>query len=153
MTGRWEIRIPAPFKILSYNQDQKGGSSARRKKWRDEAYRRIEDERVPTGLTRIRLDIQIRFPAAADRDETNYHPTVGKPLTDACGPERRTKLGDGRVIVAKGHGIVRDDNSRYLHCSDDPHITFGIPVGRDDPRWPHGLVILTITDLSQETTP
>lgn len=145
----WQLRIPAPHKILSYNQDQGKGARAHRKAWRDTAYGRIRDAHVPTGLTRVRIDIEIRFPTAARRDESNYGPTVGKPCVDAVGPERRTKLADGSVRVARGMGVIPDDTSRYLCCTDDPHITFGDPIGRADPRWPFGYVILTITDMSE----
>lgn len=151
MTGRrWEIRIPAPIRILSFNQDQGRGARAHRKVWRDEAHRLIGDARVPVGLDRIRIDINIRFPAAGRRDISNYHPTIAKPIVDAIGPQR-VYVREGVTTIARGHGIIRDDTPQFLCCTDCPHITFGEPVGRDDPRWPYGLVVLTITDMSAVT--
>lgn len=153
MTGQvWYVRIPAPIRILSFNQDTGKGARHNRRKWREAAYEAIRDAHVPVGLDRIRVDIEIRFPAAGHRDIPNYHPTVAKPIVDALGPERRTRTPAGPVVVAKGHGVIPDDTSAYLCCTDDPHIRFGLPVGRADPRWPFGLVMLTITDLSAVTT-
>jgi len=149
---RWQIRIPAPHRIVSYNHDQGRGANAHRKAWRDTAFARIGDGHVPTGLTRVRIDIEIRFPTAARRDEANYHPTVAKPIVDAIGPERRRRLSDGRTVLMRGRGIIADDSNKFVHCTDCPHITFGEPIGRADPRWPFGYVILTITDLSQEAS-
>lgn len=148
----WQVRIPAPHKILSYNQDQGKAKSAHKRAWREGAYGRIQDAHLPKGLTRVRIDIEIRFPSVANRDEPNYHPTVAKPIVDALGPERRTRLGDGSIRLDRGYGVIANDNGQFMHCTDCPHITFGDPIGRADPRWPHGYVVLTITDLSQEAS-
>lgn len=149
--GVWVVRIPAPIRIRSVNQRIQGrGDSAYRRLWRETAYAELVDAHVPQGLDRVRIDIQIRFRKPARRDTSNYH-SIAKPIVDACGPERRTRLPrGGGVAVARGHGVIADDTPRFLCCTDDPHITFGDPVG-DDPRWPFGLVMLTITDLSTVT--
>lgn len=154
MTGRlWVIRIPAPIQILSVNGESGPAVSRNRKTWRTTAYYWIEQhcghESIPTDLDRAQFDIEIRFPTAGRRDESNYN-NVAKPILDAAGPELRY-MRQGKQVFGPGHGIVADDSGRYLHCSDCPHITFGEPVGRDDPRWPYGLVMLTITDLSAVT--
>lgn len=146
---RWHIRIPASAKICSVNQEEGPVARRNRKSWRRDAYDKIRDASIPTGLTRIRVDVEIRFPAAVRRDNSNYH-NIAKPIVDALGPERRTIRGQD-VIVSKGHGIIADDSAKFLHCADCPHITFGDPVGAD-PRWPYGLVTLTVTDLSGEVT-
>lgn len=157
MTDRWVIRIPAPIQIHSVNGESGRSVSRNRKTWRETAYGQIEQHRdprhassIPTGLDRIRIDVEIRFPVPARRDEANYH-NIAKPIVDAIGPERRY-VRQGVPVIGRGHGIVPDDSGRYMCCPDDPHITFGEPVGRNDPRWPYGLVMLTITDLSQEKT-
>lgn len=155
MTGRrWEIRIPAPIRIVSVNGESGHAVSRNRKTWRETAFYWIGQHRDPnlvssilTGLDRIRVDIEIRCPTSVRRDESNYN-NVCKPILDAIGPELRY-MRQGKQVFGPGHGIIADDSGRFLHCSDCPHITFGAPTGRYDPRWPYGLVTVTITDLSE----
>lgn len=153
--GPWVIPIPAPVEIMSYNKDKADswGSSRRRADWRRTGFAKVTAARLPKLLERIRVDVEIRFPRnAARRNEVNYHPTVGKPLVDALTPERSYTHSKGPKkgmrVVEMGYGLIADDTWPPLHCADCPHITFGEPVGAKNPRYPFGLVVLTITDLS-----
>lgn len=146
MSGRqWMIRIPAPVRIRSINQSGDRRAAARdRKAWRETAYGRVMAAHIPTGLIRPRIQLEIRFTGRARRDNANYQSTIAKPIVDALGPERRS-LVDGRMRISRGAGVIVDDSAGYLHCTDCPHIVIGDPV-RADPRWPLGLVVLTIQE-------
>lgn len=79
------------------------------------------------GMTRARIDADVRFADAMIRDEANYQATL-KPIVDE--------------LVR--WGMLPGDDPRYL---DGPHITIGEPLaaGRAGRR---GLVMLRIEDLS-----
>lgn len=148
MTGRvWSVRIPAPIRMRSINGESSSRARSRdRKTWRETAYGRMQPCQIPKGLERIRIDLVLRFPSHARRDEANYHPTIAKPIVDAIGPGR-SYWRDRVKVTGRGLGIIADDSSGFLHCPDCPHIRFGDPVPAD-PRWPFGLVEVTITDLT-----
>ena len=155
-TTTWTIMIPAPVRLVSANAESDWQRGPNHRAIRDTAYGRIATSGITTGLALVRVDLEIRFPRnAARRNETNYHPTVGKPCVDALGPERRYVISKGKrkgtTVLERGFGVVADDTSPPLHCPDCPHIRFGEPTGRD-PRHPFGLLVLTVTDLSEETT-
>lgn len=145
----YTVRIPAPVKMISINEERNThprSAATMRKKWRQTAYGKLVAANFPRGLDRIRIDLELRFTSHGHRDIVNYHPTVGKPIVDAVGPERRFTRA-GKPVVGLGRGVIIDDDPAHLGCGDDPHLRFGELV-RADPRWPLGLVVLTITDLS-----
>lgn len=151
-TRTWTITIPAPVRIVSANAEGDWRRGPNHRAIRDTAYARIATSGIARGLTLVRVDLEIRFPRnAARRNETNYHPTVGKPVVDALGPERRYVISKGarkgQTVLERGYGVITDDTSPPLHCPDCPHIRFGAPTGRD-PRRPFGELVLVVTDLS-----
>ncbi len=149
----WTLVIPAPQLIASVNTGKHWRVTSRIKSgWRDAMVTYLRQARIPTGLTRIRVDIELRFPTAGrNRDASNYHPLVGKPLVDAMAAPRRYQIGKGKRagqwVVEPGYGLIPDDQpKRHLHCEDCPHLRVSEVKG---PR-PYGQVVITITDLSEE---
>lgn len=155
--GPWTIVIPAPVRIVSANAESDWAKVRNHRAWRDTAYAKIAVLALPRHLAAIRIDLEIRFPTnRGRRNETNYHPTVGKPCTDALGPQRKYAIARGKhagtVVLERGWNVVDDDTSPPLHCPDCPHIRFGVPLTVDERlKWRFGLAVMTVTDLSQES--
>lgn len=148
----WTLTFPAPAKMLSANHRiHRMAASKNRKQWREAVVTYARAAKLPRDLTRVRIGIELRFPTKLDRDPPNYHGNVAKPCVDALGPGRRYR-SKGAVVVEPGHGVIPDDNPRYLHCQECPHLRIGPATGRN-PAAPYGQVVITITDLTQETPP
>jgi hypothetical protein len=139
----WTLTFPAPAAMMSVNGNPHWRkTSPARKAFREAMFVHAKAAKVPVGLSRIRVDISLRFPAGGRRDAGNYHGNVAKPLVDAIGPAINT-VRAGKPIVAPGLGVIADDTAEYL---DGPFLTLGPKV--DDPkRCPYGQVVVTITDL------
>ncbi|HEX6681525.1 MAG TPA: hypothetical protein VF062_01935 [Candidatus Limnocylindrales bacterium] len=149
MTVRvWTLEIPSPHKMLSANGNKPWQeTSAAKREWRAAAHIWAQKARLPRGLDRVRVDIELHFTARrARRDAPNYHPYVCKPIVDALAASRRVR--DSRQPsgwrIEPGYGLIPDDTEAHL---DGPH-----PTIADEPadrrKYPLGLAIVTITDLS-----
>jgi hypothetical protein len=142
----WVLTFPAPAPITSVNRrDHHWAVGAeQRRLWREAVYTYVRQARLPTGLTKVRIDIQLCFPTGARRDEANYHPTVAKPIVDALGPGRayRSRAARTGTVSEVGYGLIPDDTPAHL---DGPYITFGPPIGRNKG---YGRVTITITELT-----
>lgn len=142
----WTLAFPAPAELISVNGNPPWRRTyAARKALREAMAVYARQARLPVGLSRIRFDVELRFPTASRRDGPNYHGHVAKPLVDAVGPAINTMRG-GKPVQALGHGLIPDDTARYL---DGPHIVIG-PTCADRLRTPYGEITVTITDLSGE---
>jgi hypothetical protein len=139
----WTLAIPAPEPMKSANAREHWRAVSRsRRTWREAAYLWAATAKLPRGLAKIRIDVELRFTAVRRRDAPNYHPTVIKPCVDALGPQRIVR-GKNGIRVEPGWGLIPDDTAEYLDLTS-PRI--GVPVPRGS--YPHGLVVLTITDLT-----
>lgn len=144
----WTLRFPAPAPMLSVNGNPHWRkTSPIRKTWREAMFVHAKAAKLPTGLPRVRFEVELRFPTASRHDASNYHANVVKPLVDAIGPEIDTVRG-GKPVKAVGYGLIPDDTAQYL---DGPYPHEGPKVG-DPKRCPFGEVTVTITDLSGEVT-
>lgn len=121
-----------------------------RKDWRLAAYLALIDAKVPRGLGRIELQIEMRFPDRAHRDTGNFEPTL-KPIIDALGGKRlyrnERKKTDYGIVYEPGREIIADDTPRHLVRTN---ATIGEPLGRTNPI--KGIVVLTIRQLPAEET-
>ncbi|MEU7170362.1 hypothetical protein ABZ949_02575 [Micromonospora tulbaghiae] len=143
-TRVWTVAIPAPTPMQTSNRREHWSAiSRRRKAWRETAYARIAHAGLPTGLTRIRVDVELRFTTNRRRDAPNYYSDVIKPCIDALAPERRAKKPGGGYRVERGWGVIPDDTAEFLDLTA-PKIGPVVPKGLH----PFGLVVLTVTDLS-----
>jgi hypothetical protein len=147
-TRTWTLTIPAPARMFSINTSEHWRvTGAAKKAWREAAFLYARQAKLPTGLARIRIDIVLHFTNnSRGRDTANYHPHVGKPLTDGLAAGRTVKAKTG-VRIEPGYGLVADDTPAHL---DGPHLLIGEPVSRK--QHPFGLAILTITDLSGDAS-
>lgn len=145
-TRVWTLAIPAPVPMKSANSNDHWRTTSRsRRTWREAAYGRAALAKLPRGLHRIRVDVELRFTTVRRRDAPNYHAGVIKPCIDALTPERRVRKKDGSYRVEHGWGLIPDDTAEFLDLTA-PRI--GDPVSSG--LHPYGLVVLTITDLSGE---
>lgn len=119
-----------------------------RKDWRLASYIALLAAKVPRGLGRIELGIEMRFPDRAQRDTGNFEPTL-KPIIDALGNSRLYRSAnvkeDHRMVYEPGRKIIADDTPNNLVR---PNATIGDPLGRNNPI--KGIVILTIRQLPLE---
>lgn len=119
-----------------------------RRDWRTAAYLALLEAKVPPGLGRIELGIELRFPDRRRRDTDNPGPTL-KAIVDALGKRRlyrsKNKKKDYGIVYELGREIIPDDAPQYLVRKD---ITIGEPLGRDNPI--KGIVVLTIRQLPAE---
>lgn len=158
MSGQtWAFTFPAPAKMQTTNTAKHwGAASSARSTFRSVTYLHAIRAKLPRGLDRVRVDIELRFPRAAVRDATNYHPLVAKPCLDSLSRARRYQITRGSRagtwVVEPGYGLIPDDNPKaHLHCEDCPHLRISAALG---PK-PFGEIAITITDLSDlaEETP
>lgn len=140
----------APSAMLSINTGKHPAVTRRAKReWRDLAYQIALVNRLPKGLPKVRIDVELRFPKGARRDPLNYYPWVVKPIVDGFGPHRRyqiTKgLRKGAWEVEPGWGLIPDDSPRHLE-GGSPNITIGEPLGKSIPLAQRfGVAVVTIT--------
>lgn len=148
MTARhWTLELRAPTPMRSTNAFRRmhwRPISDDRRTWRQLACAEARRAKLPTGLSRVRIDAVLHFTDRRHRDEANHYDVL-KPIVDALGPER--KVRDAKQPtgwrVEPGHGLIPDDTPAHL---DGPHLAIGEPVDRR--RFPFGRVTVTITDLS-----
>lgn len=143
-TRVWTLMIPAPTAMQTSNRREHWRAIApRRRAWRESAYWHAAAAKLPKGLGRVRIDVELRFTTNRRRDAPNYYPEVIKPCVDALSPPKQVKSKNG-VRVEPGWGLVSDDTAEFVDLTAP---TIGPTVSRAE--YPHGLVVLTITDLSQ----
>lgn len=116
--------------------------------WRKAAYNALSAKRLPKGLGRASVVIELRCVETRDRDVPNYEPTF-KPIKDAMQPMRRylakDKKGKDKLVIELGVGLIPGDHKKYL---DLPEAFEGSPLGRNHKS--KGQVILHITPLQEE---
>lgn len=143
-TRVWTLTIPAPAKMLSENSRHHWRVTGPAvKEWRAASFLYATQARLPKHLARVRIDVELHFTDARERDSHNYHRYVVKPCVDGmCRP--RKVNGKSGVRVEPGYELVDDDSPRFV---DGPHITIGEKVTKA--QYPLGLAVVTITDLSE----
>jgi hypothetical protein len=143
---RWTLTFPAPAEMLSVNGNPNWRrTSPVRKVWREAVYIHARAAKLPTGLARVRIELDLRFPRGGRRDPGNYHANVAKPCVDALGPAIDTVRG-GKPVHGDGYGLIADDTPQYL---DGPFIRLG-PSGRRAGA-PFGEVEIVITEITGGT--
>lgn len=141
----YQLMIPAPDKWLSANDRRhRYGQAAVVRTWRQAAFTYARKAQLPRGLARVRIDAVLHFPTRRGRDEANYQSTL-KPIVDGLGPDRTRITTAGKKIFAPGWGLITDDTPEHL---DGPHLAIS-----PHPVAAPGYVVVTITDLSEVTTP
>lgn len=144
-TRTWTLLIPAPTTMQTSNRRERWHSIApRRRAWREAAYWQAAAAKLPRGLTKVRIDVVLRFTTNRRRDAPNYHPEVIKPCVDALAPPKTAKTGKGER-VDPGWGLIPDDTEEFVFLTE-PEIGPTVPKA----EYPYGLVELTITDISGE---
>ena len=112
------------------------------KMWRGATYAAAKVARLPTGLTRVRVEAVAHFRGRSPvRDSGNLAPTL-KAVLDGLGPSREY-LWRGRRVHGIGYGLVPDDSDQFV---DGPHWTIGEAL----PAKPYanvGHLIVTITEV------
>ena len=134
----WTLTVRAPDVWINANKQlPHRAHTALVAVWRRAAYTYARHARLPQGLTRVRIQPVARLygPGVA-RDAANLAPTI-KAVVDGLGPPHGT---------APGWGLIPDDSDRHLLLDQ-------VVIDRG-PRRPYqlGELVLTITDLSRETT-
>jgi hypothetical protein len=144
VTRIWKLIIPAPAVMYTENTTKSHWvTSPAVKAWREASFVYAQQARLPKGLGRVRIDVQLHFTDTRERDALNLHKYVVKPLVDGLSRSRTVKTKKGfRVEV--GYGLVPDDNPRHV---DGPYPTIGAKV--DKKVHPLGLAVVTIADLSE----
>lgn len=142
----WELTIPAPAKMFSENSRLHWSTSSPAvRAWREASYLYAKQAKLPKGLGRVRIDVELHFITAARRDRYNFHRYVAKPLVDGLASPRTVNSRSG-VRVEPGYGLVPDDNPTFV---DGPFITIGAKV--DKKAYPLGLAVVTITELAGQS--
>lgn len=126
------------------------------KLWRKAAYNALLKKRLPKGLPRARVQIEIRCDQHKKRDVAqNYWPTF-KRVIDAVQPfnqyTRIGKNGKPELVIEWGVGLIPGDHKDFL---DLPEPVEGPTLGRDfkvNGMPVNGQVILHITPLPAETS-
>jgi Holliday junction resolvase RusA-like endonuclease len=146
-TRTWTLTVHGPAPMYSVNtREHWRKTSAARKEWREATYLLAKQAKLPKLLGRVRIDITLHFTDSRPRDTANFHPTVGKPCTDALAGGRIVRQKNGVMRTEVGYELIADDTPRHL---DGPHLQIGGPVSKKD--HPYGLAVITITDLSEGT--
>lgn len=145
-TRTWTVAIPAPHPMKTANRTEHWSAGSRRRRdWRENAYAQYALADLPRGLARIRVYVELRFTTNRRRDAPNYYTDVIKPCVDALSPERRVKRQRGGGFrLERGWGVVPDDTAEFVDLQVP---TIGPVVAKTS--HPFGLVVLTITDLSE----
>jgi hypothetical protein len=143
-TRTWQLTIPAPAKMFSANTGahwRRTGEA--RKAWREASFLYATQAKLPKGLGRVRIDVSLHFTVNRGRDDSNYHPYVGKPIVDGLSKSRTVK-GKNGTRVEPGYELIPDDTSEFLE-SGGPSIVIGDKVSKV--QYPLGLAVVTITDV------
>lgn len=138
MSRTWTLTVVAPCEWLTANmilgELDKYARARIVKAWRQATYVAAFDARLPTGLDRVRIEVEARFRGRPPvRDRSNLDPTI-KACVDGLGPAR------GR---SAGWGLIPDDDDKHL---DGPHLTIGPPLPLDGHR-SKGLLNITIKEI------
>ena len=149
----WTLTFNAPAELMSVNTNKHWRTTSPvRRAWREATVQHAKAAKLPKGVAKIRVEIELRFPTGGRRDAPNYYSYVTKPIIDALGPSRTYTIRKGPraglVVHEPGYGMVCDDTAEYV---DFPTPTIG-PVAGRKPTAPYGEVTVTITDLSGEVT-
>ncbi|MFG3710787.1 hypothetical protein [Micromonospora sp. NPDC047730] len=140
---RWQFELRAVHKMQSSNDNKHwSGTREARATWRAIAAKAADRLRMPKGLARIRVDIELVFPAKAKRDAPNYYQEIGKRIVDGLGPQRIVRGKNPRI--EPGHGVVVDDTAKQVH---GPNITISERLA-DTSTHPFGYAVVTVWDLS-----
>ncbi len=136
----WTLTVEACVPWLTSNKRGRYAIAQLVRVWRRAAYEAARVAKLPTGLDRVRIDLEARFRGPAPvRDRMNLYPTV-KAVIDGLGPSRVS----AHTPHAVGWGLIPDDDDTHL---DGPHLSIG-PRLPDAPYATHGHLLVTITDLS-----
>lgn len=146
MTGRrWTITVPAPCDWITANDKRHWTDKAGLvKQWRDATYLQAKKAKLPTGLTKVRIDVVVQFAGRPPvRDLINIAPTL-KAAADGLGPAHVGTTRSTGAYAAAGYGLIPDDDLTHL---DGPHWTIGDPMPAKA-YGPKGQLVLTIRELS-----
>lgn len=157
----WTLTIPAPT-LTTTQKDRKSGLPKYRtsagwltlndrmhhmaraqlvRQWRTTTAQAALAAGLRAGmLRRARFDGLLQFTGATRRDTSNWQMTA-KACLDAL--TRGTAKHPGIAVLP-------DDSPEYLHCEDCPHLTKDPVLLPKAPYRPLGVLVLTITDLSEE---
>ncbi len=134
----WTITVLAPCEWLTDNDRRHRMAQARLiKMWREATYLAARQAKLPTGLSRVRIDVVATFFGHSPvRDRPNLGATC-KAAVDGLGRRQRG---------AVGYGLVPDDSDKHV---DGPYLTIG-PGKPAKPYGPGGELTITITEVSGE---
>lgn len=145
--GPWVIRIPSNGDWLTSNNvsRERMAQSRRVKAWRKNAFEAsfYTRPKLPKGIERVRLDIHFRWAKSPVAEVANMDPTVKVIVDGAIG----RPLGK-----SPGYGLIVSDSDRHLVYGPRTSEIAVFPRGRvaQDPY--AGEVVLTITDLTGESS-
>lgn len=140
---RQKIWVPVEWLTLNGSRRDPRAHAALAKKWRTAAYEAAMATRLPRGLDRVHLTVEIRKLTAHRKDQGNHEPTLKAIVDGAIGPTRPGYWRAGKWVEPQlGWGVVADDDQ--THVVRDPEV-FGEPLGMKSKI--KGLVILTIRPL------
>lgn len=100
------------------------------KAWRTAAFNAATIARLPKGLSRVRIDVVLRFRDRRTRDTENYATTI-KPIIDGLGPQRVYASKTAGTVVELGYGLIPGDDERYLV---KPEAKIGPPLSKTAKR-------------------
>lgn len=137
----WELDLPIPVDMLSSN-DRLGWRKQADAiaEWRAAAFTTARQHKLPTGLSRVRIDICV-WPAARKIDRATMEPLC-KAVVDGFGPPffRKPNPKTGyKGASAPGYNLIPNDDSIHL----DGHHLHVL-----DPLPPRGRVLVLVTDLT-----
>ncbi len=144
---QWTITVTTPCDWLTANDRRNRMVQANLvKMWREAAYWAARKAKLPTGLQRVRLDVEaVFFGRAPVRDRDNLRPTVKAAIDGAIGPAREWTR-NGKRHRSVGYGVVPDDSDKHV---DGPYLTIG-PGKPARLYGPGGELTITITEVSGE---
>jgi hypothetical protein len=142
----WIMRFPAPAPMISTNTNRSWrATSPVKKQWRDATFRYAQLWKLPTGLQKVHIRVELRFPVGGRRDPPNYYGLVAKPIVDGLASGRRYTItkgsNAGTRVIENGYGLIPDDSPTYLEDLKIVVIPGGGSIG-------YGEVGVIITDLS-----
>lgn len=137
----WEIDLPIPMDMLSSNDRRDWRRQAEAvAEWRAAAFHAAKQAKLPTGLSRVRIDICV-WPAARKIDRATMEPLC-KAVVDGFGPPFFRKPNPAKKYPgasAPGYNLIPNDDPSHL----DGHHLHVL-----DPLPPRGRVLVLITDLT-----
>lgn len=158
VTGQqvWTLAMKAPAPWINANDTINRFMRAEYvARWRAAAFVGAARAMLPKGLAKVRIEPVLHFMDRRRRDAPNLHPTL-KACVDGLGPAfLRMPSARYKGASAPGYGLIPDDDAKHLDLREPvigepyPEVAkaIGVPLGG---QW--GALVLTITDLSEETT-